>query len=155
MLSDGILVADRAAAGGRHGGRDRDHAQRHLGDLRQRSLHLLGGLGPSVSSVTLSSGSSLGGDTVTVLGSGFTAATAVSFGATAATDFTVLSDNALVATVAGRVGGHRRRHGDDAERHLVHGVGRPLHLHVGAIGPVGEQPGHDLGRHRRAAPWSS
>ena len=60
---------------------------------------------PSVSGVTPSSGSATGGGTVTVLGSGFTAATAVSFGATAATDFAVLSDTALVATVpAGSVG---------------------------------------------------
>ena len=60
---------------------------------------------PSVSSVTPSSGSVIGGDTVTVLGSNFTAATAVTFGSTAATDFTVLSDTALVATApAGSAG---------------------------------------------------
>jgi hypothetical protein len=60
---------------------------------------------PSVSSVTPGSGSALGGDTVTVLGSGFTAATTVNFGGTAATDFTVLSDTALLATVpAGTAG---------------------------------------------------
>ncbi len=60
---------------------------------------------PSVSSVTSSSGSVIGGDTVMVLGSNFTAATAVTFGSTAATDFTVLSDTALVATApAGSAG---------------------------------------------------
>jgi len=60
---------------------------------------------PSVSSVTPSSGTVLGGETITVFGSGFTAATAVNFGATAATAFTVLSDNALTATApAGSAG---------------------------------------------------
>jgi hypothetical protein len=60
---------------------------------------------PSVSSVTPSSGSATGGGTVTILGSGFTAATAVTFGTTAAAGFTVLSDSALVATApAGSVG---------------------------------------------------
>jgi len=60
---------------------------------------------PSVSSVTPNSGTVLGGETITVFGSGFTAATAVNFGATAATGFTVLSDNALTATApAGSAG---------------------------------------------------
>jgi hypothetical protein len=53
---------------------------------------------PSVSSVTPSSGTVLGGELITVFGSAFTAATAVNFGSTAASSFTVLSDNALIAT---------------------------------------------------------
>jgi len=60
---------------------------------------------PSVSSVTPNSGTVLGGETIAIFGSGFTAATAVNFGATAATNFTVLSDNALTATApAGSAG---------------------------------------------------
>jgi hypothetical protein len=52
---------------------------------------------PSVSAVTPSSGSTLGGTVVTVIGSGFTGASAVNFGSVAAIDFIVLSDTALTA----------------------------------------------------------
>ncbi len=60
---------------------------------------------PSISSVTPSSGSVQGGDTITIQGSNFTGATAVSFGATHATWFTVISDNAIVATATAGVAG--------------------------------------------------
>jgi hypothetical protein len=60
---------------------------------------------PSVTSVTPNSGSALGSSLVTVLGTGFTAATAVKFGTTAATSFTILSDGAILVVVpAGSVG---------------------------------------------------
>jgi hypothetical protein len=52
---------------------------------------------PSVTGITPTSGSTAGGTVVTVTGSGFTGATAVNFGTTAATDFTVLSDTSLTA----------------------------------------------------------
>jgi IPT/TIG domain/G8 domain len=52
---------------------------------------------PSISSVTASSGSTLGGDLITIAGSGFLGATGVSFGSVAAV-FTVINDNAIVAT---------------------------------------------------------
>ncbi len=53
---------------------------------------------PSITSVSPSSGSVLGGDTITINGSNFTGATAVAFGTTQATSFTVISDNAIVVT---------------------------------------------------------
>ena len=60
---------------------------------------------PAVTAVTPNSGSSSGGSTVTLLGSGFTGATAVNFGTTAAAGFTVLADGALTATApAGSAG---------------------------------------------------
>jgi hypothetical protein len=61
--------------------------------------------GPAVTARTPTTGLTTGGDTVTVLGSGFTAATAVTFGSTAALSFQVLSDSALLAVVpAGSAG---------------------------------------------------
>ena len=52
---------------------------------------------PAVSSVTPTSGPAAGGTTTTITGSGFTGATAVSFGSTAATSFTVDSDTQITA----------------------------------------------------------
>jgi IPT/TIG domain/PASTA domain len=52
---------------------------------------------PSVSSVSPSSGSTSGGTTVTITGQNFEGTTAVSFGATPAASFTVLSDNVITA----------------------------------------------------------
>lgn len=50
---------------------------------------------PAVSSLSPSSGSSLGGVPVTITGSGFTGATSVDFGSVPAESFTVLSDTSL------------------------------------------------------------
>ncbi|MEV0033900.1 IPT/TIG domain-containing protein [Nocardia sp. NPDC050793] len=52
---------------------------------------------PTVASIIPGSGPVTGGTLVTLTGTGFTGATAVSFGATAATSYFVLSDNLLVA----------------------------------------------------------
>jgi hypothetical protein len=52
---------------------------------------------PAVTSVTPSTGSVNGGDTVVIAGSGFTGATAVIFGLDAATSFTVISDTEIDA----------------------------------------------------------
>jgi hypothetical protein len=52
---------------------------------------------PVVTSVSPSHGFRTGGQTVTISGSGFTGATAVSFGGTAATSFTVNSDSSITA----------------------------------------------------------
>jgi hypothetical protein len=52
---------------------------------------------PAVGSVMPSTGASTGGSSVLVVGQGFTTATAVSFGSTAATSFSVLSDSEILA----------------------------------------------------------
>ncbi len=54
--------------------------------------------GPVVSSVTQSSGTTAGGDTFTIVGSGFTAATDVEFGSTDAASYVVLTDYAIQVT---------------------------------------------------------
>ncbi len=60
---------------------------------------------PSVSSITPTSGPVDGGTTVTITGSGFSAATAVRFGSAAATSFTVHSDTDITAVApAGAAG---------------------------------------------------
>ena len=53
--------------------------------------------GPAVSSVTPNTGSVAGGTLVVLVGSGFTGATAVNFGTTAASSFSVLDDTTLEA----------------------------------------------------------
>lgn len=57
------------------------------------------GVLPTVTAVSPTNGLVLGGDTVTITGTGFTAATAVNFGGTAATNFTVDFDTQITATV--------------------------------------------------------
>lgn len=54
--------------------------------------------GPSVTSVVPSGGSPSGGNSVEVLGGGFTGATGVHFGSTAAVNFRVVSDSEVIAT---------------------------------------------------------
>ncbi len=53
---------------------------------------------PSIEKIYPPSGSTLGGNRVTITGAGFTGATAVSFGSIAATSFTEESDQEIVAT---------------------------------------------------------
>ncbi len=72
---------------------------------------------PTVTGVSPSSGPTAGGTGVTITGTGFTGATAVDFGANAATSYTVVSDTEITATSpAGQR--HGGRDGDHAERHL-------------------------------------
>jgi kumamolisin len=61
-------------------------------------LGLLTPVAPAVTAISPSSGSSAGGDTVTVTGTGFTGATAVNFGSDAGTDVNVVSDTQLTVT---------------------------------------------------------
>ena len=53
--------------------------------------------GPAVTGISPSSGSTAGGDSISITGTGFTGATAVSFGGTPATSFTVTSDAMITA----------------------------------------------------------
>ncbi len=53
--------------------------------------------GPTVTSLSPSSGPTAGGTTVTVTGTSLSGVTAVRFGATAATNFTVVSNTSLTA----------------------------------------------------------
>jgi uncharacterized repeat protein (TIGR02543 family) len=59
---------------------------------------------PTVTAVSPSSGTTLGGTTVTITGTGFTGATAVNFGGTAATSYTVVSDTEITATAPAGTG---------------------------------------------------
>jgi large repetitive protein len=60
---------------------------------------------PTVSGVSPNTGSAVGGETVTISGSGFTSASAVYFGGVEATSFTVNSDGSITAvTPAGSAG---------------------------------------------------
>jgi len=54
--------------------------------------------GPTVSSISPTSGPAAGGTSVTITGAGFTGGTSVSFGSTAASDFKVDSDTQITAT---------------------------------------------------------
>ncbi len=54
---------------------------------------------PTVSRVSASSGPLVGGQTVTITGKDFTGTTGVDFGTVAATDFAVMNDKQIVATV--------------------------------------------------------
>jgi|GEM_PF-710395 len=56
---------------------------------------------PAVTSISLNAGSTAGGAVVAILGSGFTGASTVNFGSSAATTFTIVSDNAIIATAPG------------------------------------------------------
>ncbi len=61
--------------------------------------------GGVITHVSPSSGSTLGGSTVTITGTGFTGATGVSFGGTAATSFTVGSATSITATAPAHAAG--------------------------------------------------
>lgn len=60
---------------------------------------------PTITNVSPTSGTTLGGTTVTITGTGFTGATAVTFGGTAATSFTVDSDTQVTATTPAHAAG--------------------------------------------------
>jgi hypothetical protein len=61
---------------------------------------------PAVAAISPSGGSSAGGDTVTITGSGFTGASTVLFGAEAASTFTVVSATQITAVSPSQSGSH-------------------------------------------------
>ena len=76
------------------------------GRARATALGSLAQLGaPVVSQVTPQLGTTAGGGSVSILGSGFTTASAVLFGTTPATSFTVNGDNSITAVVPAHAGG--------------------------------------------------
>ena len=83
---------------------------------------------PVVTSISPTSGPAAGGTTVTITGSGFTGATAVDFGTTPATSFTVNN-----AGLDHRRRSSRQRHGGCDGGHVQWDIGhfrrRPVHLH--------------------------
>ena len=95
---------------------------------------------------------------VTITGAGFTGATAVDFGSTKATSFTVVSDTEITATSPAGTG-RGGRHGGDGRRHVSHFIGRSIQLHstvVAGISPAaglatggttGDDHGYRLHRH--------
>ncbi|MGV3663715.1 MAG: choice-of-anchor D domain-containing protein [Prosthecobacter sp.] len=60
---------------------------------------------PSVTSVSPASGATTGGTSVIITGAGLTAASAVSFGGTAAASFVVVNDTTILATTSAHVAG--------------------------------------------------
>jgi len=59
--------------------------------------NFLYGSAPTITSISPAQGPTAGGTTVTITGTGFTGATAVNFGSTAATSFTVVNDTTITA----------------------------------------------------------
>ncbi|MBI2765171.1 MAG: IPT/TIG domain-containing protein [Chloroflexi bacterium] len=62
--------------------------------------------GPVIGAISPASGPAAGGTVVTITGSGFTGATAVSFGGVAAASFTVVNDTQITATSPSRAAGN-------------------------------------------------
>ena len=112
---------------------------------------------PTVTLVNPNTGSTAGGTSVTITGTNFTGASAVKFGATAATTFTVNSATSDHRHLAGG-DGYRRRHGDDRRRHQRH-ERRPTSSPTRCRRPPspgqpdhGPEHGRNLGDHHRHQP---
>lgn len=67
--------------------------------------HPAGSLLPAVTALSAAGGSTSGGELIVISGSGFTGATAVAFGVTAATDFEVISGTRIAAVAPAHAGG--------------------------------------------------
>ena len=70
----------------------------------------------TVTSLNTTSGSTAGGTSVTLTGTGFTGATGVSFGGVNAASFTVVNDTTITATTGAGSAGSARNSGGSPER---------------------------------------
>ena len=93
---------------------------------------------PTVTAVSPASGTTAGGTSVAITGTGFTSGTVVSFGSVAATSVTVNSRDLDHGSVAGAVGGDGRCDGDDGRRVVGHEQRRQVHLHRSGHGHGGQ-----------------
>ena len=97
--------------------RDRRHQHQHGGD---RVDYRSGATAPTTTGVNPPTGLAGGGTTVIISGTGFTGATAVNFGSTAATTFTVNANGTQITATDPAGTGVVERHGVDQQRHLGH-----------------------------------
>ena len=103
---------------------------------------------PTVTSVTPNTGSTAGGTSVTIGGSGFTGATAVKFGANRRDHLHGELGHLDLGHRAVRGRGHGRRDGHHPLWHLRDLLERSLHVHDGRGAERADQPrGHPRGRH--------
>ncbi len=86
------------------------------------------GNGPAVTSLRPTSGAAAGGTVVMITGSGFTGATAVNFGTTAATQLTVNSDTSIAVASPAGFCGHGGCHRGHSQRYECNGSSGPFHL---------------------------
>ena len=131
MVNDTTITADQPG-GHRHRGRDRDHPGRHVGHVARRSVHLHRGRRADGHGPEPDQRSDGRRHSVTITGTGFTGATAVDFGTTAATSVTVVSDTSITADSPAGTGTvdvtvtTPARHVGHVARRSVH-LQRPLH----------------------------
>ncbi len=111
------------------------------------------GSAPTVTGLSVSSGSTNGTTSVTITGTGFTAAQSVSFGSVVTSAFTILSDTPISRHCPGPGGRYQpRRHRHQLRRNIGYFQRRSFHLRR-RLGPNGHWPGrdqrHQHRRHRR------
>ena len=132
--------------GHRHRGRHRDHP----GGTSPTSAadQFTYTAAPAVTGLSPTSGPAAGGTSVTITGTGFTGATAVDFGTTAATSYTVVSNT---DDHGHQPGGHRHRgrHRDHPGRHVGHLARRSVHLTARSDGH-GREPDQRSGGRRHS-----
>ena len=87
----------RASGFSRCRGYHGDHGWRHFGNFRQRPVHLCSSA-PTVTGISPTAGPTAGGTSITITGTNLTSATAVKFGSTNATSYTVNSSTQITAT---------------------------------------------------------
>ena len=105
---------------------------------------------PAVTGISPASGPAAGGTTVTITGTGFTGATAVDFGATAATSFTINSAGRRSRPRARRAAGDRGRDGRHGRRHVHPSLADKFTISLGVTGVSSTQAAGHTRRERRS-----